>query len=133
FNARELVARIHAILRRTQAGSQIEGPEVLRIGLLTLETGLRRVRVADEIVALTDAEYRILDLLVRNAGRVVSRSEITQRALGRRLLGLDRSVDTHVSNLRRKLGARIDSSTPIIGVRGAGYMLGLAESTIIGP
>ena len=129
FNARELVARIHAILRRSQGSSAtiLEAPEVLRMGLLTLETGLRRVKVGDDAVPLTDAEFRILELLVRSAGRVVTRSEITRRALGRRLLGLDRSVDTHVSNLRRKLGSRIEASTPPLGVRGAGYMLGTAE------
>ena len=127
FNARELVARIHAILRRSQSRLEMtEAPEVLRLGLLTLETGLRRVTVGDDAVTLTDAEFRILELLVRSAGRVVTRSEITRRALGRKLLGLDRSVDTHVSNLRRKLGARIEASTPILGVRGAGYMLGAA-------
>ncbi|HEY1283494.1 MAG TPA: response regulator transcription factor [Steroidobacteraceae bacterium] len=129
FNARELVARIHAILRRSQSRTELaEAPEVLRLGLLRLETGLRRVTVAEEPVTLTDAEFRILELLVRSAGRVVTRSEITRRALGRRLQGLDRSVDTHVSNLRRKLGSSIEGSTPIIGVRGAGYMLG-AEAT----
>jgi len=127
FNARELVARIHAILRRSQTSHQVDEPEILEIGLLTLETGLRRAHVEGEIVPLTDAEYRVLELLVRNAGRVMSRSEITRRALGRRYLGLDRSVDTHVSNLRRKLGSRIDSSTPILGVRGAGYLLGLSD------
>jgi two-component system response regulator CpxR len=127
FNARELVARIHAILRRSQAGHQVDEPEMLEIGLLMLETGLRRARVEGEIIPLTDAEYRVLELLVRNAGRVMSRSEITRRALGRKYLGLDRSVDTHVSNLRRKLGARIESSTPILGVRGAGYLLGLSD------
>jgi len=128
FNARELLARIRAILRRAGSGTQAEAPEVLQVGLLTLETGLRRVRVSGELVALTDAEFRVLELLVRNAGRVVSRNEITHKALGRRLLGLDRSVDTHMNNLRRKIGQRIESSTPIIGVRGAGYMLGIAES-----
>jgi len=131
FNARELVARIHAILRRTQGGGsgQPEGPDVFQVGLLTLETGMRRVKVDEDVVPLTDAEFRILELLARSAGRVVSRSEITRRALGRRLLGLDRSVDTHVSNLRRKLGTRIEASTPILGVRGAGYMLGVAEAS----
>lgn len=129
FNARELVARIHAILRRVHgSGVQHETPEILRAGLLTLETGLRRVRIEEEPVALTDAEFRILELLVRSAGRVVTRGEITRRALGRKHLGLDRSVDTHMSNLRRKLGARIEETTPILGVRGAGYMLGAADS-----
>jgi two-component system, OmpR family, response regulator len=130
FNARELVARIHAILRRVRGGgAQHEAPEVLRVGLLTLETGLRRVKIEDAPVVLTDAEFRILELLVRSAGRVVTRGEITKRALGRKHLGLDRSVDTHMSNLRRKLGARIEATTPILGVRGAGYMLGVAESS----
>jgi two-component system, OmpR family, response regulator CpxR len=128
FNARELVARIHAILRRVQGGAQQEAPEVLRVGLLTLETGLRRVKIEEELVVLTDAEFRILELLVRSAGRVVTRSEITRRALGRRHMGLDRSVDTHMSNLRRKLGERIEQTTPILGVRGSGYMLGVAEN-----
>jgi two-component system response regulator CpxR len=128
FNARELVARIHAILRRAKTNAVTETPEILHLGLLTLETGLRRTKVGDESVALTDAEFRILELLVRSAGRVVTRSEITRRALGRKRLGLDRSVDTHVSNLRRKLGQRIEGSTPILGVRGAGYMLGIGEA-----
>jgi DNA-binding response OmpR family regulator len=128
FNARELVARIHAILRRSQASHQVDEPEMLELGSITLETGLRRARVEGEVVSLTDAEYRVLELLIRNAGRVMSRSEITRRALGRKYLGLDRSVDTHVSNLRRKLGPRIEGSTPIMGVRGAGYVLGLTES-----
>ena len=128
FNARELVARIHAILRRAHGGPQHETPEVLRAGLMTLETGLRRVKVNEEPVLLTDAEFRILELLVRNARRVVTRGEITRRALGRKLVGLDRSVDTHVSNLRRKLGTRIEETTPILGVRGAGYRLGIADT-----
>jgi len=128
FNARELVARIHAILRRTHgSGPASVTAEVLKLGELTLETGLRRVRIGDEPVPLTDAEYRVLELLLRNAGRVISRSEIVRRALGRRHVGLDRSVDTHVSNLRRKLGPRIEATTPILGVRGAGYVLGRAS------
>jgi len=130
FNARELVARINAILRRAKAGAvSNDVPEVLHLGVLTLETGLRRAKVNDEAVALTDAEFRILELLVRSAGRVVTRSEITRRALGRKRLGLDRSVDTHVSNLRRKLGPQIEESTPILGVRGAGYMMGRSDAT----
>lgn len=129
FNARELVARIYAILRRTQAGHQPDEPETLKIGFITIETGLRRVRVEGDIVPLTDAEYRVLELLARNAGRVISRAEITRQALGRNYLGLDRSIDTHVSNLRRKLGPRIDSSSPILGVRSAGYLLGVAGTS----
>ena len=129
FNARELVARINAILRRAQGGLAPGTPEVLKLGEIALETGLHRASVADVPIDLTDAEYRVLELLVRNAGRVVSRSEITRRALGRKPVGLDRSADTHVSNLRRKLGPAVEVSTPIVGVRGAGYMLGLAADS----
>ena len=125
FNGRELLARIHAVLRRTQGGLALPGgAEVLELGRLTLDTGMHSTCVDGNAVTLTDAEYRVLEVLVRNAGRVVSRAELTQKALGRRHLGLDRSVDTHVSNLRRKLGAAIEDSTPVIGVRGAGYMIG---------
>jgi DNA-binding response OmpR family regulator len=130
FNARELLARIHAILRRTHGAAAGGAPELLRIGVLALETGLHEARVDGERVELTDAEFRVLEVLVRQAGCVVSRSELTRRALGRRHVGLDRSVDTHVSNLRRKLGARVEATTPIRGVRGAGYMLGLAAGTV---
>ena len=124
FNGRELLARIHAVLRRTQGGLQAQGPEALELGRLALDTGMHVVRVDGEGVPLTDAEYRVLEVLVRNAGRVVSRAELTQKALGRRHVGLDRSVDTHVSNLRRKLGTIVEGTTPILGVRGAGYMIG---------
>lgn len=127
FNARELVARIRTILRRAHA-APADAPEKLTVGLITLDTGLRRATVEGDPVALTDAEYRVLELLVRSAGRVVTRSEITRRALGRRHLGLDRSVDTHISNLRRKLGERIEATTPILGVRGAGYVLGVSNA-----
>ena len=128
FNARELLARINAILRRTRSGAAAT-PEVLRVGPLVLETGRHEARVDDNAIALTDAEFRVLEVLVRNAGRVVSRGELTRRALGRRLVGLDRSIDTHVSNLRRKLGGEVEAATPIRGVRGAGYMLGLPADT----
>jgi DNA-binding response OmpR family regulator len=124
FNGRELLARIHAVLRRTQGGLPAATPEALELGHLALDTGMHAARVGGEPVALTDAEYRVLEVLVRNAGRIVSRAELTQKALGRRHLGLDRSVDTHVSNLRRKLGPAVEQSTPIFGVRGAGYMIG---------
>ncbi len=128
FNARELVARINAILRRAKSGTPADVPETLHLGLISLDTGLRRAKVGEEAVTLTDAEFRILELLVRSAGRVVTRSEITRRALGRKRMGLDRSVDTHVSTLRRKLGAGIEDTTPILGVRGAGYMMGLGKT-----
>jgi DNA-binding response OmpR family regulator len=125
FNGRELLARIHAVLRRSQGTVTGAEPEVLRVGQLSLETGLHEARLDETVVDLTDAEFRILEVLVRNAGRVVSRGELTMKALGRRHVGLDRSVDTHVNNLRRKFGAAVEQTTPILGVRGAGYMIGL--------
>ncbi|MFO1406119.1 MAG: response regulator transcription factor [Steroidobacteraceae bacterium] len=128
FNGRELLARIHAVLRRAQGAMAGTAAETIGLGRLALDTGMHQARVDGTAVPLTDAEYRVLEVLVRNAGRVVSRAELTQKALGRRHLGLDRSVDTHVSNLRRKLGTAVEQSTPIMGVRGAGYMIGQPAS-----
>lgn len=132
FNSRELLARIQAVLRRTQGGLSGAPLEVLEIGRLALEPGMHVARLDGEIVPLTDAEYRVLEVLARNAGRVVSRAELTQKALGRRHQGLDRSVDTHVNNLRRKLGSAVEQATPILGVRGAGYMIGLPSAADAG-
>ena len=95
------------------------------MGALSLETASQRVRVHGDSVRLTGAEFRVLELLMRNSGKVVSRADLTRRALGRRLVGPDRSIDTHISNLRRKLGVRAEVSTPILAIRGTGYMLGL--------
>ncbi len=119
FSPRELVARVRAVLRR-MADTPADG--VLTFGPLTLDARAHRARIEGNDLELTSAELRILELLMQADTRTVSREELMLQALGRRLLPTDRSLDTHVSNLRRKL-ARFTERVSIQGVRGAGYAL----------
>src|SRR5271154_654909 len=119
FNPRELVARMRAILRR-KSGSA--GPDIMLIGDIEVECGKRKVVRDGSEIALTGAEFDILFLLVRSAGKVLSREEIAEVALGRPLGFFDRSIDNHVSSLRKKLGSRAGDVERIQNVRGAGYV-----------
>jgi two-component system, OmpR family, response regulator CpxR len=119
FNARELVARMHAVLRRKKDSAV---PRIFQIGDLQIDCGQRRVTRDGSEVALTGAEYEVLLLLVRSAGKVLSRDEIAEAALGRSMGFFDRSVDNHISNLRKKLGPQVGDVERIQNVRGAGYV-----------
>ncbi len=123
FNPRELAARIRAILRRT-AGPTDEYAEVgvFAVGDLVLDLGARQVHRGGNEVELTGAEFMILETLVRVAGTVVSRDEMSRQALGRRASAFDRSLDVHLSNLRRKLGPLPGGGDRIKTVRGVGYL-----------
>lgn len=121
FSPRELVARIRAILRRMTQSSAVT--ERL-FGPLRLDARAHCAYVDGQDLELTSAELRILELLMQAKTRTVNREELMLQALGRRLLPTDRSLDTHVSNLRRKL-ARFTEHVSIQGVRGAGYALTL--------
>jgi two-component system response regulator CpxR len=124
FNPRELVARIRAILRRASNRSgKGNVPDSLGVGAITLNTGTHRVHVAERLIPLTGAEFRVLELLMRSAGQVISRESLTEQALGRKLVAYDRSIDTHISNLRRKLALEAGQDPEIKNVRGSGYML----------
>jgi DNA-binding response OmpR family regulator len=126
FSPRELVARIRAVLRRMSGdGQQTNG--ILAWGPLRLDLRARRADVNDHDLELTAAELRILELLVRADTRTVTRDELMTQALGRRLLPTDRSLDTHVSNLRRKLQKVTDRVT-VQSVRGTGYALALSSA-----
>jgi two-component system response regulator CpxR len=120
FNARELVARMRAVLRRK---SDSPVPELLTIADLEIDCRQRKVLRRGRDIALTGAEFDILVLLVRSAGRVLSRDEIAEAALGRPVGIFDRSIDNHVSNLRKKLGTGVDGVERIQNVRGSGYFL----------
>ena len=119
FNPRELVARMRAVLRR-KSGSAL--PETLHIGDLQIDYATRRVARNGRDVSLTGAEFDILLLLVRSAGKVLSREEIAEAALGRSVGFFDRSIDNHISNLRKKLGAHVGGVERIQNVRGSGYV-----------
>jgi DNA-binding response OmpR family regulator len=125
FNPRELVARIRAVLRRASSRPAPRGApsDEITVGPITLNAGMHQVRVADSIVALTGAEFRVLEILMRAAGQVISRESMTEQALGRKLVPYDRSIDTHISNLRRKLNLEAGKNPEIKNVRGSGYTL----------
>ncbi|AUX44601.1 XRE family transcriptional regulator [Sorangium cellulosum] len=126
FNPRELVARVRALHRRTGPAAGPGGAEAqqaLSVDDLEVFPAARRVRVRGEEVKLTTAEYDLLEVLVRQAGTVVSREELARRVLGRRLAAYDRGIDMHVSNLRRKLGPGPGGGERIKTVRNAGYIL----------
>jgi two-component system response regulator CpxR len=118
FNPRELVARLRAILRR---GVGTLAPEALTVGDIALRRSDRTVSQGGRAVELTGAEFGILDILLRTPGRVVDKETLSEQVLGRRLARYDRSVDMHISNLRRKLGSGADGEPRIKAVRGAGY------------
>lgn len=119
-NPRELAARLRSILRRAR-GAQGR-PHRLEVGAITLHRGARQVTYRGEPIALTGAEFQILEVLMQQPGDVVSREQLVQQALGRRISAWDRSVDTHISNLRRKLAQR-GGEQLILSVRGSGYQL----------
>jgi DNA-binding response OmpR family regulator len=129
FNPRELVARIRAILRRANSRlSKSPVPDELVVGPIMLNTGTHQVHVAGNSVPLTGAEFRVLELLMRSAGQVISREAMTEQALGRKLVAYDRSIDTHISNLRRKLDLETGKNPEIKNVRGSGYTLTWAHA-----
>lgn len=119
FNPRELVARIKAILKRGRPRAL--PATTLKIGDLTMKTHTRQVLLDDKPVEVTGAEFDLLLLLVQSAGQIVSREKLAQVALGRALGVFDRSIDNHVSNLRKKIGALADGQERIRSVRGSGY------------
>jgi two-component system response regulator CpxR len=124
YNPRELLARIRAILRRTNAApGDSSGGGRLAIGDLELDSGARSVVCAGAPVNLTTVEFDLLRVLMRAAGRVMSREELSQAVLGRPYTPFDRVIDNHVSNLRRKLGPAADGAERIKSIRNLGYQL----------
>jgi len=132
FNPRELLARIRALERRLAlqidagSGEDSDAIEVLEVGNIRIYPGSRRVKRADETVELTSTEFDLLAMLTHHRGEVVSRKNLVEEVLGRRNSPYDRSVDVHISALRKKLGPYVDgaggTSERIITVRNVGYM-----------
>ena len=130
FNPRELAARIRAILRRAKANSALQRDSApINVGDLELNVGSRFVRLGPETLNLTTVEFDLLEKLVKSAGRVVGREELVREVLGREFSPFDRSIDTHVCNLRRKVGSYSDGTERIKGVRGVGYLLATPSET----
>ncbi|HXZ31909.1 MAG TPA: response regulator transcription factor [Terriglobales bacterium] len=125
FNPRELVARIRAILRRTQAGEKTADsgiPDALHVGDIDLDPATRIVLHRGQPVDLTSVEFNLLHVLLREAGRVVTRERLVDEVLSRKFSPFDRSIDMHVSKVRKKLGDSDDATDHIKTVRGVGYI-----------
>jgi two-component system, OmpR family, alkaline phosphatase synthesis response regulator PhoP len=120
FNPRELVARVKAILRRSERAQTSQPQEVLRAGDLLIDTGRREVRVNNDLVDLRTQEFEVLLVLARNPGQVFSREKLLDLAWGYDFFGQTRTVDVHIAQLRRKLAA---SQALIETVTGVGYKL----------
>jgi len=128
FNPRELVARLRAIQRRTvqPPATTAATPETITVGDVRIDPGSRSVYRGGETVNLTSVEFSVLEALLRMAGKVISREELCLQALGRKPSYHDRSIDVHVSSLRKKLGPSIDNGERIKSVRGVGYIYATA-------
>jgi len=134
FNPRELVARIRAILRRTQAAEKSEAddqiPDVVKVGDIELDPATRIVRQNGKPIELTSVEFNLLHVLLREAGRVVTREYLVDAVLSRKFSPFDRSIDMHVSKVRKKLGDSDNGSDHIKTVRGVGYIFAHPRETV---
>lgn len=122
FNPRELLARIHAILRRTQP-SQLSEDSAIVVENVRMEVTKRKVFVQNQDIELTATEFDILRVLLSNAGRVIARERLMELARGQEFAAFDRSIDVHISNLRKKLGDSSKQSQIIKTIRGVGYLV----------
>lgn len=125
---RELVARIHAILRRTHRETLASEPIV--VGPVTIDQTQRRVQTNKGEIGLTGTEYALFELLARHAGNPVPKEELYQKALGRPMGPNDRTVDVHVSSIRKKLSSTIGAQLKIESVRGFGYRLTVTDASV---
>jgi len=133
FNPRELVARIRAILRRTREGKvSARIPEVLRVGNVELDPATRIVRHHGKPVEFTSVEFNLLEALLRDAGRVITRERLATLVLSRKFSPFDRSIDMHVSKVRKKLGDTDGGTEYIKTVRGVGYIFALPREVEAG-
>jgi len=126
FRPRELVARVRAVLRRAQREEGEEEPESIARGDLVADLALREVTVGGQPIRLTASEFRLLIFFMEAPGRVLSREQIIQGAFGNDYAGFDRTVDTHISNLRRKLTQHSGERRYIHTVYGMGYRFDVA-------
>ena len=126
FNPRELAARIQAVLRRSATSTgevAAASPRRIVLGDLELDESARTVRRQNREVDLTAVEFDLLAYFMKNPVKVLPREEIVQQILGRESAPEDRSIDVHISNLRKKLGRAADGSDRIRAIRGIGYIL----------
>jgi DNA-binding response OmpR family regulator len=123
FNPRELLARIRAIRRRSTPSQIPQESSALMVEDLVLDRAARTVTVAGRTLDLTDIEFTVLEVLMQSPGKVVNREILAEAALGRKFSPFDRSLDMHVSRLRKKLSVEGYTEDRVKTVRGTGYQL----------
>jgi len=118
FSPREVVARVKAVLRRAYSE-----PETTRlaVGPISLDETSRRVSVDDEVLTLTPSEFGLLKIMMAHPGRVFSRSELLDKVQGYQFEGYDRTIDTHIKNIRKKIAEKLPGRDVIHTVYGIGY------------
>ncbi|MFN0141805.1 MAG: response regulator [Pyrinomonadaceae bacterium] len=122
FNPRELAARLRAILRRSSDTGDTNANENLSVDGIELSSTARTVLLDGSDVMLTSVEFALLRELLKDAGQVIKKEDLSERVLERKLSPYDRSLDMHISNLRKKLGPRGDGSERIKTIRSVGYI-----------
>jgi DNA-binding response OmpR family regulator len=127
FNAREIVARVRALLRRAQFGQSL-APQVVRIGELVLDIGQHSLTVDGKPIDLTRTEFTLLQILMMHPGHTFTRDELLEKSMGYAYEGMGRTLDTHISNLRKKIEPDPSNPTLIQTVYGVGYRMAREES-----
>lgn len=127
FSPRELVLRVRAVLRRTAGRQEAAEPRSYGAGAVVIDEPTRSVFVDDQLVALTPTEWGLLLAMSAAPGRVFSRSELINRVRGHEFEGYERSVDSHIKNLRRKIEQDPRHPAAILTVLGGGYRFGLSR------
>jgi two-component system response regulator CpxR len=123
FNDRELVARIRAILRRAQTTQQDnQANEMMQFGDLRLDPSRQETYCNEQLIILTGTEFLLLFNLLEKSGELVTKESLSENVLGKKLMPFDRSLDMHLSNLRKKLPERQDGRPRVKTLRGKGYI-----------
>ena len=123
FSPREVVARVRAVLRRTQSALSAENDEILVVGALSLDAAKRLLFVGERQVELTPSEFEVLHLMMRSPGRVFSREQLLEASQGMAYEGYERTIDTHVKNLRKKIETTPRHPEYLLTVHGVGYKM----------
>jgi len=124
FSPREVVARVRAVLRRTHPALKVPGDEALGVGELRLDVARHQLLVGERQVELTPSEFEILRLMMRSPGRVFSRQQLLEATQGIAYEGYERTIDTHIKNLRQKVEKMPRRPEYLLTVHGVGYKLG---------
>jgi two-component system response regulator BaeR len=120
FSPREVVARVKAVLRRLRPP---ENPEILTWGPISLSTPAHEAMISGTALKLTPSEFGLLRIFMQRPGRVFSRNELLQQVQGSDFEGYDRTIDSHIKNLRKKIAAMLPDQEVIASVYGVGYRL----------